>query len=469
MAWYIEDKDGVRKKISGTSIGGGITEVPIATENAVGGVTSSENKGSVSVNPTTGESTVNDNVIIDGSGEIILNGIGNVEGPHTIEITPDPISAAIIGYDDSTTQLGSNNVQDAIEAIDTKSNTNSQNITELDGKVTTNIEDISANKTSIEVVNNNIISLQNNIGYFTNENLLVNGNFLNPINQRGQTTYTGTGYNIDLVNIFARNSNASLDVTNEGIRFYATQNNANSNYYLSRRMEYFKPGTYTLSILCKNITGNQFNALVQLNSNPYTNLLEPQTLVEGLNSYTFTVTQNFALTNVLLAVAKSPYNPGSITIVGAKLEYGNVQTLAKQDSDGNWYLIDSMDDFGERLRKCKTRFQPIYILGINNCYRDSLKTFIANIQFEVEMRATPTPAWTSANYNNIYYDTSYGYGAWLNDGTVLSNTLITPSYMRIGYTLPSTSTALASTCRLWSKRNGSSVGNIGPFWLSAEP
>lgn len=74
-------------------------------------------------------------------------------------------------------------------------------------------------------------------------NLLDNSNFLNPVNQRGKSKYTGVGYTIDRWNLWGDDS--TVVVANDGI---AVQS---SNNYLQQYIEYSKADknkTYTLAV-----------------------------------------------------------------------------------------------------------------------------------------------------------------------------------------------------------------------------
>lgn len=55
-----------------------------------------------------------------GSGVIILNGIGNPDGPHTIEFDDEPPTASDIMYDNTTSHLTATTMQEAIDQVNTK-------------------------------------------------------------------------------------------------------------------------------------------------------------------------------------------------------------------------------------------------------------------------------------------------------------------------------------------------------------
>lgn len=61
----------------------------------------------------------------------------------------------------------------------------------------------------------------------------------------------------------------------------------------------------------------------------------------------------------LLAVRVTPDTKrvkANCTLLAAKLELGDTQTLAHQDSSGNW-ILNEIPDFGEQLRRCQRYFQ----------------------------------------------------------------------------------------------------------------
>ena len=74
-------------------------------------------------------------------------------------------------------------------------------------------------------------------------NLLDNSNFLNPVNQRLQSTYTGIGYTIDRWKLLGADS--TVVIANDGIAVQSSDN------YLQQYIEYERAGknnTYTLAV-----------------------------------------------------------------------------------------------------------------------------------------------------------------------------------------------------------------------------
>lgn len=87
------------------------------------------------------------------------------------------------------------------------------------------------------------------------------------------------------------------------------------------------------------------------------------------------------------------------TFVAAKLELGSQQTLAHQDTDGNW-VLNEIPDYGEQLRRCQ-RYQlvinrEIIVAGRTSASADT--TFFAFIPTPVTMRTNPVFTKISGNY-----------------------------------------------------------------------
>lgn len=163
-----------------------------------------------------------------------------------------------------------------------------------------------------------------------------------PINQRGQTSYTGAGYGIDRwistnAGIVVKVESDCITIENTGLTSYVgIMQRMTSNVWDAL-------GTNAVgSMLVKRISGN---ASLFLNGDT------ARGLVAGLN-FISPVNEN-AINQFALVV-----QPGaSISIIAAKLELGSEQTLAHQDSSGNWVLNDT-PDYGDELRECQRYYLP---------------------------------------------------------------------------------------------------------------
>ena len=174
------------------------------------------------------------------------------------------------------------------------------------------------------------------VGIRSNSNLLDNANFLDPINQRGQTEYrTENGqvaYTIDrwLIgwNAYTKISTGGVDITSD---FYQKL-----------------PPEVLAFIAGKEVT---------------ISLLTDKSLYSCTGIYDGTNNVGDGGPVVL-----SPYYGGSPcfaifgeasnyeTLIAVKLELGPVQTLAHKDASGNWVLNDPPPDPTLELAKCQRYF-----------------------------------------------------------------------------------------------------------------
>lgn len=220
----------------------------------------------------------------------------------------------------------------------------------------------------------------------SNPNLLDNWYFAYPVNQRGQTSYTGSGYGIDRW-ILGGASTATAVLTANGITLtragtsWATmfQKIENSNDLLGK--------VVTFSVLTAD------NRLVSGTLTLPTSLNESAALFAednvtrwyldyyaGASGFDFRIIQNSA--TVMDAV----------TIKAAKLELGSQQTLAHQDADGNW-VLNEIPDYGEQLARCQRYFQTFAT--------ESLWPTNA-LDFRPVMRATPALSTITVGGKTLY-------------------------------------------------------------------
>ena len=103
--------------------------------------------------------------------------------------------------------------------------------------------------------------------------------------------------------------------------------------------------------------------------------------------YTFTPSGDNANAGVDLLVGKTGGHYADINIYAIKLEIGSVQTLAHQDSGGNW-VLNEIPDYGEELAKCQ-RYQVdiggYYPVAVNN----GGMSYEFLVYLPVDMRGTP--------------------------------------------------------------------------------
>ena len=171
---------------------------------------------------------------------------------------------------------------------------------------------------------------------YSNKNLLDNWDFTNPVNQRGQTSYTGVSiYAIDRWKFPDKTGTLIVKDGGIGISFNSSVGYTSIGEYFES-LEDLIGKTVTVSILLsdgtirsvtfKNITANSDISGADFNAG-YLNLIMPY------KCFRIMITKN-----------------SSVTIKAAKLEYGKVSTL-KNDLLGVSYA--------EELRKCQRYYQRL--------------------------------------------------------------------------------------------------------------
>lgn len=176
----------------------------------------------------------------------------------------------------------------------------------------------------------------------SNRNLLDNGDFRNPVNQRGQTSYTGNGYGIDRWKVSTNNSTAAVSVGDRWINFTSDASGTYINF--SSTVEKVQPGNYTLSFLVDDYTKAQ-QIFLQ-------GKVSQMVFTSNLLTMTFSVAETSAIAVGIQKKAAS----STLKIYAAKLELGSVSTLAHQEN-GVWVLNDPLPNYAEELAKCQRYYQ----------------------------------------------------------------------------------------------------------------
>lgn len=262
-------------------------------------------------------------------GEFELVGSGTATTDTTLSQMGKPADAAAVGS--------------ALSNYSKKNHTHSTATSSADGFMS------SEDKNKLDNVNT----------FFSNPNLLINGNFRNPINQRGQTSYTGSGiYSIDrwyLVNL------PTLTVQDGSIKFEQSSG-ATYTGRLIYKFEHALPSNYyTISM---NI----------LSCNGGASMDDFGTIPNGfIGIFTATTTSEKILTALQFYVAAGR----SIEIEWIKLEQGTIATP----------FVPRL--YGEEMILCQRYYQyfdrtPIFASSSTNV------TYFMPVQFRVPMRSNPT-------------------------------------------------------------------------------
>lgn len=213
----------------------------------------------------------------------------------------------------------------------------------------------------------------------SNPNLLDNWYFGNPVNQRGQTSYTGVGYGIDR---WIRNGGGDTLLNDGYITLLGYGNNLDQ---ITDTAVYkqLRGKIVTISVLGRGY----FSIVAEDYANSYK--------AKYVNSVEFTI-GSLALTvrsdadRLIFHIQPQDGNP--CDIIAVKLELGSQQTLAHQDANGNW-VLNEIPDYGEQLRRCQRYFQTFAT--------QSLRPTDA-LDFRPVMRTTPALSTITVGTKTLY-------------------------------------------------------------------
>lgn len=179
-----------------------------------------------------------------------------------------------------------------------------------------------------------------------------NGYGIFPINQRGNTSYSGTGYTLDRWRGINANGKFEIPQTNDCIKISKTANLSSGSGLFRQPMQKMPAGTYTASVLVKAISGAY--------------RLYFGSITDGTNraSASFSTTGIFKLTGTFAAVSDFAFwiasgdsvSSSFVEIIACKLELGDTQTLAHNEgTDANpVWVLNAIPDYEEQLIQCKT-------------------------------------------------------------------------------------------------------------------
>ena len=190
-----------------------------------------------------------------------------------------------------------------------------------------------------------------------NANLLRNGTFADGciVNQRGKTSYAGTGYGVDMW--YTTGATLSVDVTAEGVKLYKNAASANPAWAQALETDAAVGQTVTVSMLYKgsgegaSLRVAQSGGIVTL-SNVSDWTLAQKTF--ALEKWSVGTLQDRAIV-AIQCFENMEANQG-LYIKAIKLELGEQQTLAHQNDDGAW-VLNELPDYGGELLRCQRYYQ----------------------------------------------------------------------------------------------------------------
>lgn len=215
--------------------------------------------------------------------------------------------------------------------------------------------------------NNRISQINTGFSYVSNPNLLDNWYFGNPVNQRGQTEYTGDWvYTIDRWQV---SQNTTLTVNNGSV-------SSTGGYWyepLEEIVDALRGRTVTISLLFASGELEFATGVVPTTWGSWDNIaLSGHVVLKGIGE------DSKRLWFMVNDIAEN--------ILAAKLELGPTQTLAHREGD-RW-VLNEVPDYGEQLRRC----QRYYLSNKQrNAYGKSVSANAAyvDIPTPVTMRALP--------------------------------------------------------------------------------
>ena len=212
-----------------------------------------------------------------------------------------------------------------------------------------------------------------------NPNLLVNWYFGNPVNQRGQNSYTSAGWAIDRWNFSTATGHAV--VSNGYLEIFSP---GNYGAYLSQKLE---------TALTKSLAGQVVTASVLAAAGDKAlsfNLSKDDVYVDSFTIYPNTVSKKTftvptGATNITWTFAGNA--EGYVRPIAVKLELGSEQTLAHQEN-GVW-VLNEIPKFGDQLAECQRYFEWVDV--------QLTTSFNGSTPYKVVKRTTPVFNYYSVN------------------------------------------------------------------------
>lgn len=231
-----------------------------------------------------------------------------------------------------------------------------------------------------------------------NPNLLDNWYFGNPINQRGQTSYTGGGYAVDRWKI---GDGVTATVANGALNISYSTPGWNLVEPLDNMLV---PGvTYTLSCIYKASVNPIRLVVAWGNSQFFYNEASPISDDWALAQITGTIPANATISFNQVVIQSIGSSAGDFSLKAVNLELGSQQTLAHKE-DGVW-VLNEIPKLGDQLAACQRYQYPLcggssYApIGYGFAQTESqARIFVPTGQ---KMRATPAVTYLTGGINAL--------------------------------------------------------------------
>lgn len=249
----------------------------------------------------------------------------------------------------------------------------------------------------------------------SNENILDNWYFIDPINQNMLSVYSNHGYTFDRWFI-PKTHNATVTLTSKGIKFKPI---TGGTVHLQQAIPSLTDGVYTISMLTDEgvlnsvvmkKTGNTFTFVTKLHGNPCVGL--------QIHDSTTGVSAFFMYTDV------------EVCVVAAKVERGYHQTLAILENK-KWVLNDPAPNRTIELLKCQRYYYRSWTksgepdwAGINA--KEAITAHrLAPADFPVIMRCTPViTIWSAKSSDSTHVPTSGCVTQWTSNEVIQNITAV---------------------------------------------
>lgn len=243
-----------------------------------------------------------------------------------------------------------------------------------------------------------------------------------PINQRGQTSYSGNAYSVD--RWFLGNYVQTWTLSSDGFEI-----TSNTGIWLEQRLK-----NSLSSLIGKTIT---ISAIIDDNLITATSVVDGAKTIQALYSKNGTniyVACKISNTDKFFRVVNySIVDTATIKVKAVKLELGSRQTLAHQEN-GVW-VLNEIPDYGEQLARCqRVQIQlNVNMLAIGRTAISADTSIIAFIPLPVTMRVNPVlelAGATASNYRvyangRSYTPNSISVTGVCENGVILSLTVPT--------------------------------------------
>ena len=317
---------------------------------------------------------------------------------------------------------------------------------DADGTPKKYVDDALAGKADLTLSNlSNYQKALRALGGRPNRNLLDNWYFVGggsqqgggqfPINQRGQTSYTGAVYGIDRWTGLYGSELVALEDDCLSLTFSGNQGISQS--LDSDVLQALEGQTVTQTILWYLSSGNYANAGLVVDGTP---MLTPW--IQSAGSQWMITSNTVQMPDSIQSASFNISGDGNIKVKAVKLELGSHQTLAYQDEDGAWQLFET-PDYGEELAKCQRYYLPIDNRGkfpaVFSSPSTTLQVFVPT---PVTMRVNPTVQGITSISARVYS------GAANSQSLSVSQTLLTEAGVLITFSVTWPSTLNPYSCAI---------------------